>query len=117
VWFATTPYGRLLCIAPLRFLGRISYPLYLVHQAAGFAAIDKLEAAGVEPNVAILATIGATIVLAWLISSAIEWPAQRWLRARFVAYGDRFRENLQSRTHVDVRRYRASSSVAERTRS
>jgi peptidoglycan/LPS O-acetylase OafA/YrhL len=82
VWLATTPYGWVLGVAPLRFLGRISYPLYLVHQAAGFAVLDRLMAAGVTLEVAVPTTIAASILLAWTISTAVEWPAQRWLRAR-----------------------------------
>jgi peptidoglycan/LPS O-acetylase OafA/YrhL len=82
VWLATTPHGWLLGVAPLRFLGRISYPLYLVHQAAGFALLDRLTAAGVTLNAAVPVTIAASILVAWAISSVVEWPAQQWLRRR-----------------------------------
>lgn len=83
VWLATTSYGWLFKIAPLRFLGRVSYPLYLVHQTAGFAVLDRLRAAGFAGTGAVALTIAASIVLAWAISTAIEWPAQRGLRQWF----------------------------------
>jgi peptidoglycan/LPS O-acetylase OafA/YrhL len=89
VWIATTAYGRLLQVAPLLFLGRISYPLYLVHQNAGSAVLARLEAAGLNPNVALVMTAILAIVIAWTISTLVEWPAQRWRRVRFAAYRER----------------------------
>jgi peptidoglycan/LPS O-acetylase OafA/YrhL len=82
VWFAAGPRGGVLAVAPLRFLGRISYPFYLVHQLVGFAVMWRLEGAGVTPGLALLAAVAITVLLAWAISRSIEWPAQRWLRAR-----------------------------------
>jgi peptidoglycan/LPS O-acetylase OafA/YrhL len=86
VWLATTRQGQFLRLAPLRFLGRISYPLYLVHQAAGFALLDRLRAAAVPLVVAVPITITAAIMLAWVISTSVEWRAQRWLRAWIAGY-------------------------------
>ncbi len=86
VWLATTRHAQFLRIAPLRLLGRISYPLYLVHQAAGFALFDRLRTAGVPLVVAGPITILAAIMLAWVISTSVEWLAQRWLRACFAKY-------------------------------
>ena len=91
VWIATTSYGQFLSVAPLRFLGRISYPLYLIHGAAGSELVARLETMGWNPNVAVLVTIAAAIGLAWAISTFVEWPAQRWLRTRFTAWGNRAR--------------------------
>jgi len=85
VWIATTSYGWFLSIAPLRFLGRISYPLYLIHGAVGSELIGRLQTAGWNPNLAVLVTTAAAIVLAWIISTYVEWPAQRWLRTCFTA--------------------------------
>jgi len=85
VWFASSRHGDWLAIAPLRFLGRVSYPLYLVHQAAGFVAMTYLERAGCSPALAIGITICLAVAAAWGISAGIEYPAQRWLRARFSA--------------------------------
>ncbi len=82
VWFAATERGRILAVAPLRFLGRISYPLYLVHQVVGYAVMWRLEGQGLDPNLAVAAAILVALLLAAAISRWIEWPAQRWLRAR-----------------------------------
>ena len=94
VWLATTRFSRPLRIAPLRFLGRVSYPLYLVHQAAGCAVISRLESAGLNPNIAMLVTVILAIALAWAISTTVEWPMYAWLRARFAAVAVQFRVRL-----------------------
>lgn len=83
VWFAATPRGWILAAGPLGFLGRVSYPLYLVHQAAGFALIAHLESRGYPADAAILLTVAAALLVAWAISCLVEYPAQRWLRGRF----------------------------------
>ena len=46
--------------------------------------------AGADANLAVLITSSLAILLAWIISTTVEWPAQRWLRARFAAYRGRF---------------------------
>jgi peptidoglycan/LPS O-acetylase OafA/YrhL len=89
VWLATIRPGRLLCVMPLRFFGRISYPLYLVHQAAGFVLLDRLYELGLDLNLAVAITMAAAVLLAWIISATIERPAQRWLCARFAILRDR----------------------------
>jgi peptidoglycan/LPS O-acetylase OafA/YrhL len=89
VWLATTWSGRFLCVMPLRFFGRVSYPLYLVHQAAGFVLLDRLHRQGLDLNLAVAITIAAAVLLAWIISATIERPAQRWLRVRFATWQDR----------------------------
>ncbi len=80
VWAATCRRLPLLEIAPLVFLGEISYPLYLLHQQAGFAVIRKLEALGANPNVAVAIAMLLTIGTATLVSRLIEKPGRRWLR-------------------------------------
>ena len=89
VWLATTRLGLFLSVMPLRFFGRISYPLYLVHQAAGFVLLDRLHALGLDLNLAVAVTMAAAVLLAWIISATIERPGQRWLRARFAMWRDR----------------------------
>ena len=83
VWLAAIPRGRIPMIGPLRFLGRISYPLYLIHQQAGAALISWLEEAGVIPDLAVAITIVVVILAAWGISVFVEYPAQRWVRSRY----------------------------------
>lgn len=83
VWLAASRYGRILCIAPLLALGRISYSLYLVHQAAGFVLLDRLQSAGLDIAWAVPVTVATAVAVAWLISTCIEGPAQHWLRIWF----------------------------------
>jgi peptidoglycan/LPS O-acetylase OafA/YrhL len=64
VWLATIRFARFLCVMPLRFFGRISYPLYLVHQAAGFVLLDRLHALGLGLNLAVAITMAAAVLLA-----------------------------------------------------
>lgn len=89
-------------IAPLRsrpmvFLGTVSYSLYLVHQYAGYVLINKLEAAGVNVNIAIVATICAALVVAAILSKTIEQPTMRFIRNRYRTFNvwqDARRERL-----------------------
>lgn len=89
VWLATTPRVRIPVGAPFRFLGRISYPLYLVHQLIGSILIARLEAAGLLPDLAVAGAIGVAILLAWGVSAWVEYPAQAWLRFQYRAWRDR----------------------------
>ena len=73
---------------PLAFLGGISYTLYLLHQAIGFAVIHRLEHAGMPGPLAVLSTTLLAIVVAWALSRAVERPAMAWLRRRWRARGD-----------------------------
>lgn len=89
VWLAVDGGLRILRMRLLQFLGRISYPLYLIHQAAGFAIIHRLEASGVTANLAVCIAIGVAIGLASAVTYFVEWPARRQLRRLFAAYGNR----------------------------
>jgi peptidoglycan/LPS O-acetylase OafA/YrhL len=64
----------------LIWLGSISYPLYLIHQYAGFAIMDALQIAKVSPLLAILITLALVLCAAWLINRFIERPALRLIR-------------------------------------
>ena len=61
----------------LRFLARISYPLYVVHGFAGFVLLHALLVAGWTPTAALVVTVAIAIGLAWLIHVAVETPSHR----------------------------------------
>jgi len=78
-------YGKLsfICVKPLIFLGTISYSLYLIHENIGFIIIRLLSDFGINSNIAILATIFMSIILASTMTYKIERPANVWLRNRY----------------------------------
>ncbi len=87
LWLVAHSGGRFLDIRPLVFLGEISYSLYLIHQMVGFAVIRILLRAGLPTNAAILLTIGLMVSLAFCLRTAVEKPAERWIKN--FARGDR----------------------------
>lgn len=80
--FALFVAGKLrwLRAAPFVFLGAISYSLYLLHQAIGFALIHRLEAAGVSSLAAVVATALLLMALATALTYGLERPAMRGIR-------------------------------------
>ncbi len=80
--FALFVTGRLrwLRAAPFVFLGSISYSLYLLHQAIGFALIHRLEATGVPSLVAVAIVVLVVLALATALTYSVERPAMRRLR-------------------------------------
>jgi peptidoglycan/LPS O-acetylase OafA/YrhL len=71
---------RWLRAGPFVFLGGISYSLYLLHQAIGFAVIHRLEAAGLPSLAAVALAIGISLILATTLTRVVERPAMRVLR-------------------------------------
>jgi peptidoglycan/LPS O-acetylase OafA/YrhL len=66
----------------LRFLGYISYPLYLIHHQVGQAVLGNL--AGFLPGFwAMLGTMAIVLAMAAAIHLGFEKPVTRWLRRRF----------------------------------
>jgi peptidoglycan/LPS O-acetylase OafA/YrhL len=67
-------YGKLnfLNQKVLLFLGFISYPLYLIHQAFGYVIIYNLKNNGVNEIVAILLALFSSIFIAWIIAKYVE---------------------------------------------
>ena len=80
VQFAMMIPVRPLAAAAAAFLGEISYPLYLLHQVIGFAAIRKLEAMDVNANAAVVLVMMGMVVLAYLVHRIVERPAQRLIK-------------------------------------
>lgn len=70
---------------PFLFLGGISYSLYLLHQAIGFALIHDLEGMGVPSLPAIMLALGLALGLAVLLNRCVEMPAMRAIRERWKA--------------------------------
>lgn len=82
VWFATGPYGSTLAWPPLVFLGRISYPLYLVHVGLGYPLIRCLTDSGWSTLAGVIAAGLASVAVASILHYVVEQPAERWLRVR-----------------------------------
>jgi peptidoglycan/LPS O-acetylase OafA/YrhL len=80
VWFATTSAGRWIALPPLVFLGRISYPLYLVHVVLGFQVIRFGVEQGWSTGAGVIAAMAVSLVAATLLHYLIEEPGERWSR-------------------------------------
>jgi peptidoglycan/LPS O-acetylase OafA/YrhL len=80
VWLVAERKMRFLNIAPLLFLGEISYSLYLVHQIAGYWVIKQLEAVGWDPDHAIWVAVLCAIAVATCVRKWVEVPAQKAIR-------------------------------------
>lgn len=68
----------------LRFLGSISFCLYLLHQNIGYVMIMRLKAAGFSSIFAAGMTVMGIIGLASLLTYAVERPVYRLIRGKFV---------------------------------
>jgi peptidoglycan/LPS O-acetylase OafA/YrhL len=67
-------------IAPLIFLGNISYSLYLIHQNVGYVVIRAGYAAGLNSKLSIAIATGGAIMLAAAMTFLVERPAMRAIR-------------------------------------
>ena len=83
---ARTAFGRFLESTAAMFLGRVSYPLFLVHTAVMISGAEWIRAyapgalLGWSLGSAILLVplLGAAVAIATLVHVAIERPALRW---------------------------------------
>jgi peptidoglycan/LPS O-acetylase OafA/YrhL len=80
VWLATTGFGQRMALRPLVFLGRISYPLYLVHVVLGFQVIRLGVEHGWSTAEGVIAAMAVSLVAAVLLHYLIEAPGERWSR-------------------------------------
>jgi peptidoglycan/LPS O-acetylase OafA/YrhL len=71
---------RPLAARPLVFLGTISYSLYLIHQNVGYVVLLELEAAGISPNLAVMAAGALALAAAALLTRAVEQPTMNAVR-------------------------------------
>jgi peptidoglycan/LPS O-acetylase OafA/YrhL len=81
--FVLAVSGRLRWLAngPLRWLGGLSYTIYLVHQNVGYAVIAWLERLGAAPALALPCAVATTLVLAELIHRLVERPSLAAIRS------------------------------------
>ena len=80
VWFATSRHGHWLAWPPMVFLGKISYPLYLVHGVLGFAIIRACEDHGWSTLGGVAAAAAVSLTLAVVLHYLVEVPGNRWSR-------------------------------------
>lgn len=85
VWYAAS--GKTTDIASTRicrFLGDISFPLYIVHYPLMYAfymwLIKTRQYTLYETWPAALAVVTASIILAWLCLKLYDMPVRKWLR-------------------------------------
>jgi peptidoglycan/LPS O-acetylase OafA/YrhL len=62
----------------LQWIGKISYPLYLVHVPLGWAILAMLGGFYWEMNTAALVSTAVVLVVAWLFHVTVELPSQEW---------------------------------------
>jgi peptidoglycan/LPS O-acetylase OafA/YrhL len=82
---------RWVVIAPLVFLGEISYPLYPLHQKIGYAIISRLEKVGLLAEVWLVLPVVEVLLLATGVNRLVEKPARCWLRENWKASAIRAR--------------------------
>ena len=81
VWFAVRRRLPLLRLAPLVWLGDISYPLYLLHQRIGTDVMGQLHFLGVPGPATTCLAIALVVMLAAAAHALVELPGRRWVRA------------------------------------
>lgn len=67
-------------VQPLRFLGDISYSLYLLHIPVGITVLNLMDLVGVPPEVSVIVAIAASLGVSWMIYRVVEVPSQRLAR-------------------------------------
>jgi peptidoglycan/LPS O-acetylase OafA/YrhL len=83
VWFAASKYGKWLASPPMIFLGRISYPLYLVHVVLGYQIIRLGVEQGWSTIGGVIAAAIVSLAAAILLHYLVEVPGERWTRTLF----------------------------------
>lgn len=80
--FACAAWGALpwLDRGTLRFLGGISYSLYLIHGPVGYSLIRVGERFDWNVNASIAAAVAVSVVIGTALTYAIERPTHEWLR-------------------------------------
>jgi len=81
VLLATTKWAGWRAWQPLLFLGRVSYPLYLVHVVLGFAVIRFGVEQGWSTLHGVIAAVVVSMAVAIVLHYLIEVPGERWSRS------------------------------------
>ncbi|WP_418957028.1 acyltransferase family protein [Streptomyces tritici] len=76
--------------------GALVYPLYLLHEELGWAAIRELYERGVGPWPTLAVVTVSLLVLAWLTHVFVEKPSVRWLKARLAREAGEPKELVRS---------------------
>lgn len=69
----------------MTLLGRMTYPLYLLHQTVAAALVAALVAVGVGGGWALAVAAVVTLVAAWIVSERAEPVVRSWLAGRIAA--------------------------------
>jgi len=86
VWQATRRPSRWLTWPPLVFLGRVSYPLYLVHVVLGYEIIRFGVEQGWSTLHGVIAAGVASLAAATMLHYAVEVPGERWSSAKLARF-------------------------------
>ncbi len=89
----TTAAAGGLDLPPLTFLGRISYPLYLVHQEIGYVVMAAVMRTGLPLAAAATVAVLVALATATAVTLLVDEPVRRVLRQRLLqrvppAHGD-----------------------------
>jgi peptidoglycan/LPS O-acetylase OafA/YrhL len=85
-WAILAGHLRWLCVAPLLWIGQISYSLYLVHQHIGFTIMVNMDRAGFSPGMAYAVAVATAIILGAAVNRLVERPAARMVLARWMRF-------------------------------
>lgn len=85
VWIAARWNPAWMNLPPLLYLGRISYSLYLIHNALGYEIMSILQEAGAPPMAGVAVASAAALACATLLHVFFEVPGQRAVLALFGA--------------------------------
>jgi peptidoglycan/LPS O-acetylase OafA/YrhL len=76
-WLCYVLRDRAGSFRPISFLADVSYPLYVVHPAFGYAGLRLMIGAGVPSPLALCVQIGLTLSLAYVIHRKVEEPTHQ----------------------------------------
>ena len=69
----------------LLFLGKISYPLYLIHHYVGIIILQQLKFHGWCHPVVVIIPVAVSVLLGWLINDYYDAKVSRWLKGKLIS--------------------------------